>query len=124
MNCGVEVVFVGNNNTEIYSETMSREKIEIVLMCVLGGNIPKKDLPIFKQGYCYNFDYVKKFWEYFNVARTYETTCYVGLFITGLRVRGYDVDMFCEQMVLESKNGCKRKREYKYSIESSDSDCS
>jgi hypothetical protein len=107
MDC-VEVAFVANN-TEISLKTTSIEEIETALMCILNRNIVKKDLPIFNQGYCYNLDYVKKFWEYFNVHNKWDSTCYVGLFITALCVRGHNVDMFCERLVTENRNGREKR---------------
>jgi hypothetical protein len=102
----VEVVFIGHN-VELYSKNICVQELEMVLMCVLNGNILGKDLPIFTQGYCFDIDYVKKFGDYFNVGCLYDVKCHVGLFITALRVRGYDVDAFCERLVITSKNGTK-----------------
>jgi hypothetical protein len=117
MDC-VEVVFVAHN-TEIYLKTMSIEEIETALMCILNRNIVEKDLPIFDRGYCYNFDYVKKFWGYFNIQKKWDTTCHVGLFITALRVRGYNVNMFCERLVTENRDGGEKRNH----TESSCSEC-
>jgi hypothetical protein len=108
----VEVVFVGCN-VELYSKNICVREIEMVLMCVLNGNILEKPLPIFTRGYCFDIDYVRKFWDYFNVECSYDVKCHVGLFITALRVRGYDVDAFCERMMANdgAKNNSKRERE-------------
>jgi hypothetical protein len=109
---GVQIAFFSVND-EFYSKIVSDEDVETALMCVL-NSIEREDLPIFKSGYCYNYNHIKKFWDYFTIDRAYDVTCHVGLFITAFRVIGYDVNIFCERLVTR-KNGSKRKRRVEYS---------
>jgi hypothetical protein len=97
------------NNMPIFRIEISVQEWEIAMLCIInkyGGNYP------FINNMC-DEKYIKEFWTYFNIRDGYfDVIEYEGIFITGMRVEGYDTIQFASwknSLVFTGVN--KRKRD-------------
>ena len=80
-----------HTNWPIFRIEISMQEWEIAMLCVInkyGGDYP------FVNNMC-DEKYIKEFWFYFNIRdKCYDIIEYEGIFITGMRVDGYNAIQF------------------------------
>jgi hypothetical protein len=98
------------NNTSIFRMEITVQEWEIAMLCIISKD-DDENYP-FLHNVCHR-KYIKKFWTYFNISdKCFDVIQYEGIFITGMRVEGYDAtqfDSWKNSLVFRGVN--KRKRE-------------
>ena len=97
------------NNWPIFRLEISMQEWEIAMLCVI--NKYGEDYP-FVNNMC-DEKYIKEFWSYFNIRdKCYDVIEYEGIFITGMRVEGYNAIQFSSWKKTLTFTGInKRKRD-------------
>jgi hypothetical protein len=83
----------------MYSKRVTNEEFEMALMCVTNGS--DLDYP-FLEGYCHK-KYISDFWNYFCIDEKYDVVRHAGLFITRLKVVGYNFNKVASVKLSKSK---------------------
>lgn len=87
----VIITFMNCGDIPIFRIELSVEEWEIAMLCI----IKKDENYPFMNDVVYDKKYIKAFWFYFNLRdKCFDVIEYEGLFITDMRVKGYDALQF------------------------------